>query len=245
MIILSVGMPRAGSGWYYNLTHDLVVAAGFSDARQIRERFLLHKLLTEVNCNIGTLSIHRLLPVMLPSLLGKTYTIKLHAGPKTNALWMIRRGWIQPTYIYRDPRDAMLSAYENGQRARAEGRVNAFSSLESIEDALEFMLEYIHIWKEWIRVSEALHVRYEDMLTTYDHQVERLLEFLEISPDLEEIQHVRERYRPGQSDIADIGMHFHKGGSGRYREALTPEQLIACEKAFEPYLQEMGYVSES
>ena len=24
MIILSVGMPRAGSGWHYNLIHDLM-----------------------------------------------------------------------------------------------------------------------------------------------------------------------------------------------------------------------------
>ena len=25
-LIVSVGMPRAGSGWHYNLIHDLVVA---------------------------------------------------------------------------------------------------------------------------------------------------------------------------------------------------------------------------
>ena len=36
MLILSVGMPRAGSGWYYNLTHDLIVSSGGQDARQVR-----------------------------------------------------------------------------------------------------------------------------------------------------------------------------------------------------------------
>jgi hypothetical protein len=234
-------MPRAGSGWYFNLTHDLVVAAGYSDARQIRNRYFLQKILTEVNCNIGTLSIHRLLPVMLPALLGNTYTIKLHAGPKPNAMWMIRRGWIRPTYIYRDPRDAMLSAFENGQRARAEGRVNAFSSLESIDDAIRFMLEYIHVWREWMAVTEALQVRYEDMLAAYDQQVDHLLHFLQISSEGEKIRSVREQYRPGKSSADDIGMHFHKGGSGRYREVLTPDQLKACEAAFEPYLADMGY----
>ena len=35
-MILSVGMPRAGSGWYYNLTQDLVKASGGEDARIIR-----------------------------------------------------------------------------------------------------------------------------------------------------------------------------------------------------------------
>ena len=241
MIVLSVGMPRAGSGWYYNLTHDLVVAAGFNDARQIRKRYLLHKFLTEVNCNIGTLSLYRLLPVILPSLLGNTYTIKLHAGPKPTARWMIRKEWIRPTYIYRDPRDAMLSAFENGQRARAEGRVNAFSPLETVEDAISFMLDYVRIWRKWMAVSEALHVRYEDLLTSYDQQTERLLAFLQISPELDTIQKVRDRYRPGESDSDDIGMHFHKGGSGRFRKALNSEQLAMCERAFGPYLDEMEY----
>jgi hypothetical protein len=32
VIILSVGMPRAGSGWYYNLTNELMLAHGAQDA---------------------------------------------------------------------------------------------------------------------------------------------------------------------------------------------------------------------
>ena len=37
MIVLAVGMPRAGSGWHYNLVHDLMKTTGCADARQIRE----------------------------------------------------------------------------------------------------------------------------------------------------------------------------------------------------------------
>src|SRR5690606_17442749 len=78
MIILAAGMPRAGSGWHYNLTHDIVVATGGDDARQIRKRFLLAPILTEVNCNIGSLSIKRLGPVLVPAMLGNTFAIKTH-----------------------------------------------------------------------------------------------------------------------------------------------------------------------
>jgi len=56
MIVLSVGMPRAGSGWHYNLVHDLMKITGCADARDIRERYRLQDILTEVNCNIGVLS---------------------------------------------------------------------------------------------------------------------------------------------------------------------------------------------
>ena len=120
-IILAVGMPRAGSGWHYNLVHDLIVSSGGQDARDIRQRYYLGPILTEVNCNIGALTPQRLIPVTVPALMGNTFVIKAHAGPKPLALRLIHSGLIQPTYIYRDPRDALLSAYEYGQRKRESG----------------------------------------------------------------------------------------------------------------------------
>lgn len=53
MFYVSAGMPRAGSGWFYNIMHDLVVAMGGEDAREIRRRFLLQPILTEINCSFG------------------------------------------------------------------------------------------------------------------------------------------------------------------------------------------------
>jgi len=241
MIVLSVGMPRAGSGWHYNLVHDLVLAAGGQDAREVRKRYLLSPVLTEVNCNIGALTAKRLLPVMVPSLLGNTFTVKAHAGPKPTALRLIQRGFIRPTYIYRDPRAALLSAYEYGQRGLAEGRMTAFGGLTSIEKAIDFMLEYVHIWEAWMDCPQALHVRYEDMLTNYDREIERLLAFLDIQPG-EAVSQVAEQYRPGQTGKDDKGLHFHKGQPERFREVLTPEQLAACNQAFGGYLEKMGYI---
>jgi len=45
MIILSIGMPRAGSGWYYNLTNDLMLSSGAQDPRLIRQRYYLQNVL--------------------------------------------------------------------------------------------------------------------------------------------------------------------------------------------------------
>src|SRR3990172_9720633 len=142
MLILAAGMPRAGSGLHYNLVHDLVVAAGGQDARAIRRRFLLSPFLTEVNCNIRTLSTKRLAPVLVPSMLGNTFAIKTHSGPTPMALRLIRSQRMRVTYIFRDPRAALLSAFEYGQRARAVGRHNAFAKLETIEQAIEFVKLY-------------------------------------------------------------------------------------------------------
>ena len=81
MIVLSVGMPRAGSGWHYNLIHDLMKTSGAIDARELREKYRLQNILTEVNCNIGVLSARRLAMVTIPALMGNTFVIKAHAGP--------------------------------------------------------------------------------------------------------------------------------------------------------------------
>ena len=102
MIVLSVGMPRAGSGWHYNLVHDLMKTTGCADAHAIREKYHLQGILTEVNCNIGVLSMRRLAMVSLPAILGNTFVIKAHSGP--TPAWRLLSGLklVRTTYIYRD-----------------------------------------------------------------------------------------------------------------------------------------------
>ena len=240
-IILSVGMPRAGSGWYYNLTHDLLVAAGFRDARQMRERYHLGGILTEVNLNIGALTWRRVLMVLLPAILGNTFAIKTHAGPTPLALFLIRKGLIKPTYIYRDPRDALLSAYEYGQRARENQRDNAFARLETLEQAVDFMHAYVRVSEAWLACDRALHVRYEDFLKVYDSEVIRLAAFLGLPGDTPEVLEVSDQYRPERGSPDQKGWHLSKGKIGRFREVFNDRQKDLFAQVFGPYLERMGY----
>jgi hypothetical protein len=246
MLILSAGMPRAGSGWYYNLTHDLVVAGVGQDARDIRRRYHLGRVLTEVNCNIGALTPWRLLVVLPPSLMGNTFAIKAHAAPTPFALRLMRGDLLRTAYIYRDPRDAMLSAYDNGQRALKKGRPNAFSHLTDFYKAVEFMLEYLRIWQAWDGCQLVLHARYEDLLTDYDGEAARLAVFLDLDPGNPAVQAALEKYRPErargtQAQSGQKGIHFNKGVIGRFRQRTTPEQQELMAEKFGPYLERMGY----
>jgi hypothetical protein len=241
MLILSVGMPRAGSGWYYNLTHDLVTATGGQDAHLIRQRYHLQSILTEVNCNIGALTPRRLLGVLVPSLLGNRFVIKAHATPTSAALALIRRGLLRAAYIYRDPRDAMLSAYENGQRAIAKGNPNAFSHLSDFDSTLKFMQNYVNISEAWIACEHVLHTRYEELLADYEREAVRLVEFLHLDNQNPAVQQVLEKYRPAQASSTQKGLHFRKGKIGRFRQKWTPEQQKVLSQCFGPYLTRMGY----
>jgi hypothetical protein len=240
MIVLSVGMPRAGSGWHFNLVHDLMKTAGSTDAREIRQRYRLQHILTEVNCNIGVLSARRLTLVTLPALVGNTFVIKAHAGPTSASRLLQRSGLLRITYIYRDPRDAMLSAYDYGQRALKKGRPNAFSHLTYFQKSVDFIMEYVRIWEKWVQEKDVLIARYEDLLTNYDQEVMRLVEFLKLNASKPETRNVIDGYRPGAAE-GQQGLHFYKGKIGRFREAYSPEEQTILNEKLRPYLERMGY----
>jgi hypothetical protein len=245
MIVLSVGMPRAGSGWHYNLIHDLMETTGCADARDIRERYHLQKILTEVNCNIGVLSARRLGLVMIPALMN-TFVIKAHSGPTSTSRLLSSLGLMRITYIYRDPRDAMLSAFDFGQRALLKGRPNAFSYLSDFEKSVDFMMEYVHIWEKWVDEKNVLIARYEDLLTNYEAESAKLVEYLKVSRVKPEVQAVIEKYRPDGSPVAhrtegQQGLHFFKGKIGRFRESYSEEQKLALKENLGVYLARMGY----
>jgi hypothetical protein len=240
MIVLSVGMPRAGSGWHYNLVHDLMKTTGCADARQIRDKYHLQDILTEVNCNIGVLSARRLAMVTVPALMGNTFVIKAHAGPTSSSRLLERLGLLRITYIYRDPRDAMLSAYDYGQRALKKGRPNAFSHLTDFPKSLDFILEYVQIWEKWMEEKNVLIARYEDLLTNYEEESTRLVAFLKLNGSSPEVQKVVDSYRPGAAE-GQQGLHFYKGKIGRFREAYSAEEQAVMNEKLGPYLQRMGY----
>ncbi len=240
MIILSVGMPRAGSGWHYNLVHDLMKTTGCADAREIREKYRLQNILTEVNCNIGVLSARRLGAVMIPALMGNTFVIKAHAAPTSASRLLQSLGLLRITYIYRDPRDAMLSAFDYGQRALQKGHPNAFSYLTDFQKSLDFILEYVHIWEKWMKEKNVLIARYEDLLINYDDEVTRLTKFLKLNGSSPEVQKVTESYRPSTAE-GQQGLHFYKGRIGRFRESYSAEEQAILKEKLGPYLVRMGY----
>jgi hypothetical protein len=240
MIILSVGMPRAGSGWHYNIVHDLMKATGAADARAIRARYHLQSILTEVNCNIGVLSPRRLAMVSVPALVGNTFVIKAHAGPTSASRLLQRLGLLRISYIYRDPRDAMLSAYDYGQRALRKGHPNAFSHLTDFQKSLDFILEYVRIWGKWLKEEDVLVSRYEDLLSDYDREVRRLSEFLKLDEDEPKVKSVIDSYRPSAAE-GQQGLHFYKGKIGRFREAYSAREQAILAETLGVYLDRMGY----
>jgi hypothetical protein len=148
---------------------------------------------------------------------------------------------MKASYIYRDPRDALLSAMENGQRALQRGSPNAFSPFAEFEGALNFMVQYMRVWEAWMDCKQALLVRYEDLLTDYDAEANRLVEFLSLDGTQNQNQEVIKKYRPEQAQSDQKGLHFSHGKIGRFRQKFNPEQQSILIENFSAYISRMGY----
>ena len=172
--------------------------------------------------------------------LTNTFVIKAHAGPTSASRLLQGLGLMRITYIYRDPRDAMLSAYDYGKRAIEKGRPNAFSYLTDFPKSVDFITEYIQIWEKWMREKNVLIARYEDLLTDYDKEVERLAGFLRLDRNRPEVQTVIDRYRPGAAE-GQQGLHFFKGKIGRFRESHNAEGQAILREKLGSALQRMRY----
>ena len=114
MIVICVGMIKAGSAWYFNLANDLLVAAGHQDAREIRQRFHLHSALKHQDCLLAGHPASKLL-LLIPHFLGHTFAVKAHGAASIGRRLLVNSGIAKATYIYRDPRDVVVSAFERGQ----------------------------------------------------------------------------------------------------------------------------------
>ena len=247
-IFLLSGMPRAGTAWVFEILSAITVASGGVDGRDIRTKYKLEKYLTPGN-TVVRLLLPDLLFVLYPWLRGESFAVKTHDSPRSYkyrivSQWLLKlliaAKVIIPIYIYRDPRDAVLSAYEFGKRKPdALGGSFFVKRVPNIETGIVWMKNYLdHNWDAWVSRQDMLVIRYEDMIANYDEYVHRIIKYLGLDLSPEVTAEILERFRRGETLQ---GTHFFKGVAGRFHEGFSPEQLEQANQAFGGYLKKMGY----
>jgi hypothetical protein len=236
-------MQKAGTAWYYSLTNDLLKAGGFHDANEIREKFDLHSILKFNVCNVQQPTREKLDILTTPPVGDYTFAVKTHWPPSGYILKLFHEGRLKATYIYRDPRDAAVSAFEAGRKLREKGIFERFGKLQTLEDAVMKTYKWLKTWEKWHQVKDqALLMRYEDLLLDPLPQLKRLCDFLGIEVENSAITDIIEWWQPEQFlSRDDIHLHFNKGKIGRFRETMGEKELELCSEKFGPYLPKMGY----
>jgi hypothetical protein len=247
MIVLSAGMPKAGSGWYFNLTNDLLIAAGHRDVREIRQEFHLQSILRHHNCNIGAPNRWKLLRTIVPHLLGHSYTVKTHGRPTSTLHLLLYTNVVRTTYIHRDPRDVVISAFEHGEKLRERGETHTFAKYTSIKASISIVAnEYLATSDAWTTCSQAmpsrvLITRYEDLVANTLDELNRLADFLALCAPPDSLHKIADTYQSVDGRADGEALHFNKGTVGRFRSLMTPEELELSRLRFGSYLRRMGY----
>ena len=243
MIVVCASLKKSGSGWYFNMTNDLLVQAGHQDVRMLRRDYALANVLLEENCRINpnAINLARLLPAHRK---GNTFAVKTHAGPTPSLRLLMNLGIAKTTYIYRDPRDVVLSALDHGKRVRKAGQANVLATLRNVEDAVHYVRPLLDDWEAWTRTHQALMIRYEDLVVDALGVLDRLAGFLRLDVSQDDLREVVACYAPrDQNTVVQQRTHFNKGVTERFRSQMSPAELALCQNQFGPYLQRMGYAA--
>lgn len=235
MIVLSASAPRSGSRWYFQMTNELLKAAKQEDIFEVREKYNLGFL--NERCHVSRpLYWHKFARLALISAIEGSFIVKTHREPTRSIRSLMRLGIIKTTYVYRDPRNRLLSVLEQGKRSREKGE-GLFEAVETLDDAIEFTKRAYIGWKMWHEVPDVLFVRYEDLMDDALKVMMKTVKFLNLplgEPTIAEIIKQTDAKSGGQN----IG--FHKGGN-RFREYFSENEQEYINKALEREIVAFGY----
>lgn len=239
VLVLSAGMESAGSGWLFNMTNELLQAAGHRDVRDLRDEFGLIDVLHHDNCNVRDLTQEvwdRIEPALAA---GHSFVVKSHKRPSELVRRLSAEGKVISTYIHRDPRDVVVSAFQRGERRRARGRTDSFGRIRSIYLGLMWMrARQLPVYEAWRAEPKAMLVRYEDLRNDATATLRALCEHLGLALADERIADVATDYE-GENAHGKAGSHY-RGGASR-QDQLTATQLRLANLLFRRSLVSMGY----
>lgn len=248
MIVISAGMQKSGTVWYYNLTNDLLTAAGFDDGRVIRESYGLQDLIGQRNGEVGVITPTILEQLQVPCREGHSYVIKTHKRPTAKLQELLRSGGLKAAYIYRDPRAVALSAFEHGKYMRAQGILRPFGWILSLELGMLYARMLTSVWRYWRQVDretgKVLMCRYEDLVADTVGETGRLAEYLSLQAAPKDITRIVERYSRVslRSDRQLRGaLHYVHGKPERFRQIFSRWQMRFANLVLGKRLEEMGY----
>jgi Sulfotransferase domain len=216
-----------------------------SGTRQLRDVYGVHDLLQRYytptfKARFSRRRLRRLEAILAD---GHTLVFKTHRPPTAALRERIAHGSVIATYLFRDPRDVVASALDQGAKMRAEGALpfRGFARLTSFDRAARWLeRRLLPVWQEWASIDGVLTLRYEDLLADPQGTMARTLAHLEIDAPPDVVDRVVRDYTAANVQDATIcqALELNNGATEPRRTVLTPDQ----QRRLEPTLLRMGYL---
>jgi hypothetical protein len=241
MLIVSAGMQKSGSAYIYNIINDLLIACDGSDARIITKKHNLEHVLRWQNNNIEHLDFKITRRLIKISKNEGAFVVKTHNAPTLAQKFFMALGLSKTIYIYRDPRDVLLSAVDHGNRILANGESHTFAKMVNFNDAFKSIKEWLGVYDSYNSSRRTLMLKYEDLYMYPEEIVGKVCRHLNISPSKDTITAILLKYNKDNPNAILNALHFNKAKVGRYKEEMSIEEQLTFKKELGKEILKMGY----
>jgi len=245
MIIVSASLPKSGSTWLFHMTEAILIAAGHPSYRDMLDRPLLRGLIKERSGDFGYANPAKLARMLPHATRGRHLLVRTHYQPSRTLRTLIRLGYASATYVYRDPRDVVLSAIDHGERARRRGSDHELSVLRTVDDGIRYAREELFPHhRRWMAAPGTLRLRYEDVTADPVAAMTAIARHLGIDVSQATIEDVVRQFdKSAMSADEKARLLINKATSQRFRREMTEDEVARTTEAFRAELEEMGYAA--
>lgn len=248
MIVVSAGMVKSGSLWYYRMTDDLIIASGKKPESLAPPHSPVEDLHEGDKIKCDKLDFYNMKRILSSSRRGYSYPIKTHSRP-TLALAFFGSifGEIKITYTYRDPRDVVLSVMDHAEKARRDNININIRDIKEIDQAIKFVRIEFEKWKKWKYYSKFFDVnmvKYENLVENTTYEIKRLKKYINLKVKDEEVKEIAKMYSKDkyeQKEKIKNKIHMNKGYSGRFMKEMDIETIKYCQENMKEEIEKMGY----
>jgi hypothetical protein len=224
------------------MTNDMLVASGYPNVREISKDKRIQAIIQNDFADIAKPKYTKLIPLIYISWKTGPFVVKTHSFPSRGTYLFSSLYQIKSTYIFRDPRDRLVSLMEMGHRAQQEGDTRSpFWKMNEFETALDHIKQSRVHKERWERHPKTLVVRYEDLVRDpldVMFKVNNHLGF-DLSQDI--LQGIIKKYNKQTLKKDEKLTNFSVGEIGRYKDVLTQQQIDSINRNLKHDLIALGY----
>jgi hypothetical protein len=233
MIIISSGFPKSASTLLFLYTESLINSSGQSKGQKMFRRYNAEGFTPHFG-------IFNTAWYVFASMFGPV-VIKTHSGPAFFIRVLISLGLAKAYYSIRDPRDAMLSAMDHGDKARTNGIKTdsdvAFAPFKEWKDALPAFQMHQKRFEAWKKYGKVIFPRYELLITQPKTELGKVVDHV----GRNSLKNYIEETVASFEFTKNTTKNFNKGAVARFKNELSEIQITELENALGNCITSMGY----
>lgn len=214
MLVIVYGIPKSGSTFATEMARELLNAAGH-DQKYLRAKYLPESA-AQGYVPLADIELAKLCDELPQE---KLLVLKTHGSRTEEVRELEASGKLKVIVTYRDPRDAALSAFEAGQKARQKNDTSqSFYKLNTLDDAIDMTVSHIRmVTVGWLSDPGALKLQFGYLTRRATEAAKDMASFIELDESVVNATHA---LASGKRRV----YNFNKGVSGRGALAFTKEQ---------------------